>query len=226
MSLTIAGRRFDDPMQIWREYATRHSRTIHEYDLAGPGDPHSITDADIRRTRVIGSRISGGEGALIVERANDAGCPWLSVPEDARLADAEPTVSGALFDQAAELYWYFTKPPIPDVHIAKIHKAVHIKRPHLYPILDTHLRSVYRERARPWVRELSRLKVTLDDSPPFWAGIRQDLLDNEPALDAYVRRLKEETHGAVRRMADLSRLRLLDILAWKIAPARSSRRPG
>lgn len=215
MNLTVAGQPIDDPMPIWREYASRHPRTILEYDMGDPGDPNQVTWDEIRRTRIIGSRISNRQSEALIERAREPSCPWLAVPQNASLADADPALPDGLFDQAAKLYWHFTVSPIPGVRTAKAHKTLHIKRSALYPILDARLKAVYSGLARSWVGELSRLSVTIKDSPPYWAAIRQDLIANEPVLDICRRRLADESDEVVRQMTNLNTLRLLDILVWK-----------
>jgi hypothetical protein len=221
MGLWIAGRIVDDPMSIWRDYARRYPRTIAEYDLGGHGYPDTITVEEARRTRIMNSRISDSECEELVARAAEPTCPWRNVSRHAELAHANPSVSGGLFDQAAQLYWYFTSRRIVGVRVAKVHKTLHIKRPDMYPILDDRLRNLYRERAALWVKKLDVLDVTIDDSPPYWAAIRQDLLGNEAELDDYQRHLAS-ADGSVRQMAELSKLRLLDIAAWTIATGSST----
>ena len=217
MGLCIAGRIVDKPMSMWRDYARQHPQTILEYDLGSRGYPNWITVDEARRTKIINSRISDSQCDDLIARAVEPQCPWTTVPENASLADADPAIRGGLFDEAATLYWYFTKNPIPYVRVAKVHKALHIKRPDLYPILDARLRNLYRQRAKLWVIRLERLNVKLKDSPPYWAAIRQDLLGNQSELDDYRRQLAADPDAAVRRMANLCELRLLDIIAWSIA---------
>lgn len=202
-------------MSIWRRYAREHPRTLQKYDLGEPGSPNLIAESEICRTRIIGSRMSDRQGRKLINRAAEAGCPWQNVTESASLADADPALPGGLFDQASDLYWYFLKTRIPHVRVAKVHKILHIKRPDLYPILDKRLKGIYRKRAKPWVNELRRLNVSIDDSPPYWAAIRQDLLASDAALTDYRSQLAEESDDVVRQMARLSNLRLLDILAWR-----------
>jgi hypothetical protein len=190
MGLCIAGRTVDDPMTIWREYARSRPRTIRDYDLGGRGDPNYLTAREAWRSRIINSRLTRSECDELVARAAEPGCPWRDVREDASLSGADPAAQGGDFDKAARLYWHFTGPDrIQGVRVAKVHKVLHIKRPALYPILDDRVRNLYRESARPWVDQLVRLQVTIEDSPPYWAAIRQDLVCNEARLDAYRREL-------------------------------------
>lgn len=218
MGLCIAGREVTDPMPLWRRYAAEHPDTLMEYDFGGRGSPYGLTIDEILRTRIINSRISDNQCGELAARAAEPECLWFGVPENASLTDAIPDIRGGLFDEAAKLYWYFTQRRIHYVRVAKIHKALHIKRPDLYPILDARLRNLYRERASLWVRRITSpdRAITLRDSPPYWAAIRQDLLGNETELDDYRVQLGSDPNATVRRMAGLSKLRLIDIIAWSI----------
>jgi hypothetical protein len=77
----------------------------------------------------------------MTKRATTA--PWQLVPADSNLADVDPVRRGGLFDSAAALYWHFTIPREPGLGPAKIHKALHVKRPALYPVLDHRIRRLY-----------------------------------------------------------------------------------
>ena len=200
MGLRIAGRTVDDPMTIWREYARSRPRTIRDYDRGGRGNPNYLTADEAWRSRIINSRLTRNECQQLAARAAALGCPWRDVPEDASLSGADPALQGGAFDKAARLYWHFTVPRIHGVRVAKVHKVLHIKRPALYPILDARVRNLYIESARPWVDQLTRLQVTIEDSPPYWAAIRQDLVCNEARLDAYQRELAADADETVARM--------------------------
>jgi hypothetical protein len=102
--------------------------------------------------------------------------------------------------------------------VAKVHKVLHPKRPELYPILDERLRKLYGQHARDWLPRLSHLPgLTVADSPPYWAAFRGDLVHNHDALENFRTHLAADDDPAVRSMAKLTRLRLLDIVAWSIA---------
>jgi hypothetical protein len=208
VALTVAGRLVRDPVEIWRGYAIR-TRTLREYDLAGAGDPAVLVAAEVARTRIIASRVTRQEGAWFVRRAADA--PW-GVSADADLACADPAGRGGLFDNAAALYWHFTTPHQVGIGPAKIHKVLHIKRPGLYPVL---VRRLYRAQARRWVNRIPNARP--GDSMTFWAAIRDDLTDedNRSVLSQHRAELREDPQ--IARMADLTSLRLLDIVAWETA---------
>jgi len=218
MGLYIAGVKVDDPMTIWQGYGRSYRRTIREYDLGGRGDPHHLTADEAWRTRIIHSRLTRSECEELVARAAQPRCPWRDVPDDADLSGADPVARDAVFDKATSLYWHFTRPKrIHGIRVAKVHKILHIKRPALYPILDDKVRDLYRDNAKPWVDELGRLEVTIEDSPPYWAAIRHDLVRNKAPLDEYRRDLATDADETVRLMAQLTDLRLQDIVAWQVA---------
>jgi hypothetical protein len=169
------------------------------------------------RSRNIGSRLTLAERDALVKRAGEPGCPWDAVPAGADLADASPEVPDGLFARAAELYWHFTCPRMDGVRVAKVHKVLHIKRPALYPVLDSKVRGLYEDQARPWITKLGQLGVTAGDSPPYWAAIREDLLCNRAGIDTCRDKLATDSDPVVAMMAALSTLRLQDILAWYLA---------
>lgn len=214
MGLCVAGREVTDPVSIWRDYARRYPRTISEYDLGPAGEPDTLTLGEVLRMRVLNSTISDGEAEELADRAAELRCPWGDVPPGEGLIRADPDIPHGLFDKAARLYWHFTSDRISRVRITKVHKALHVKRPDMYPILDDRLRKLYSDRATLWVGKLARLHVTIDDSAPYWAAIRQDLVGNEAELDDYRCQLAADPDETIQQMAGLSKLRLLDIVAW------------
>jgi len=78
----------------------------------------------------------------------------------ADLADADPAAPAGLFASTAKLYWAFTWPErISGVAVAKVHKIVHLKRPGLYPILDEHIKRLYRRAAHSRHGDLHRRRT-------------------------------------------------------------------
>ena len=137
----------------------------------------------------------------------------------ADLADADPAALDGLFACTAELYWAFTWPErITGIAAAKVHKILHLKRPGLYPILDDRIKRLYKPCAVTWPGRLHYLQgVAATDSPPYWAAFREDLIRNHDPLEAYRGQLASDDSQTVRLMAKLTRLRLQDIIAWRIA---------
>jgi hypothetical protein len=169
------------------------------------------------RSRNIGSRLTLAERDALVKRADEPGCPWDAVPAGADLADASPAVPDGLFARAAELYWHFTCPRMDGIRAAKVHKILHIKRPALYPVLDSKVKGLYDDQARPWITRLGQLGVQPGDSQPYWAAIREDLLGNRTGTAACRDELAADSDPVVAAMAVLSTLRLQDILTWYLA---------
>jgi hypothetical protein len=219
MSLHICQHTVDDPMPMLRQYARNYPRTIREYDLGDVGDPDVLTEAEAWRSRIINSHLTYGERDEVVKRA--ASAPWASVPAGADLVDADPAVPAGLFASMAKLYWAFTWPErISGVAVAKLHKILHPKRPGLYPILDERIKSLYKPCAAAWTERLRHLEgITANDSPPYWAAFRDDLVRNRDLLEDCKIRLAEDEDETVRLMAMLTCLRLQDIIAWMIASA-------
>jgi hypothetical protein len=217
ISLRISEHVVSDPMPLWRRYARKYPRTICEYDLCAAGDPDVLTETEAWRSRIINSRLTHVECVRVVQLALSA--PWALVPAVADLADADPSVPGGLFADMARLYWFFTWPErISGVAVAKVHKILHPKRPRLYPILDRRIKTFYRPCAAAWTDRLDHLTgVTLADSPPYWAAFRDDLVKNRDLLEMYQVQLAQDEDETVRLMANLTCVRLQDIIAWMMA---------
>lgn len=209
LSIAVAGVTVNDPFDAVTKYAERYGDTLRRYDAAGPGAPNQLTMDEVARTRVIASRISNKEAGWIVERA--ASAPWDAVPLDARLVDADPDEQGGLYDAARALYDHFFG--TPGISTAKVSKVLHLKRPHLYPVLDSRLVRRYRPAARRIGRTLTR---TGAPSHTHWGAIRSDLL--EPTNVEGIARLRAmiEAFPPGDELQRLSDVRLLDILAWKL----------
>jgi len=83
VTLTVAGIAIADHMAIWRDYGG-WTKTLDRYDLAPAGEPDLLTDDEVRRTRIVASRISEEERTRLVVRAATA--PWHDVPAGSELA--------------------------------------------------------------------------------------------------------------------------------------------
>jgi Family of unknown function (DUF6308) len=124
---------------------------------------------------------------------------------EADLADADPEQKDGLFGAAANLFWHFISPqPIRGVRVAKVHKVLHRKRAAVYPILDSRIRRLYREAAAKWIKPLAYLgELTLDDPPPYWAAIGDDLIKCRDELARYRLILASDTDESARSLARL-----------------------
>jgi hypothetical protein len=207
-ALRVAGTTIDDPVKVLTDYATDHWKSLRVYDGGGAGDPHAIALADVKRTRVIASRISNVEAEWFVERGETA--PWACVPDGARLWDADPDERGGLYDDAVALFDHFRGRP--GVAAAKISKVLHLKRPRLVPILDSHLLGTYRAAAS---KAAQRHSNPLGNERMYWAAIRADVIDPDNAARLVNIRAELRRSDRTRILADLSDIRLLDIVTWK-----------
>ncbi len=185
--------------------------------MAGIGEPDVLALDEVARSWVIGGRVSKIQATWFVERGRSA--PWEDVPAESDLADADPRSLDGLYEAASRLYGHFRSDAPRGVSTAKLHKVLHVKRPALFPILDSHLLAVYREPATSAALANPKLAARR----LYWVAIQQDLRreDNRRAL-AQVREHLAHYDGAdaieeghVRVMATLSDLRLLDAVAWR-----------
>lgn len=211
-ALIIAGQPVPDPIQICRAYALR-TKTVQKFDLAKRGEPQQLTREEVLRTRIISSRISYHEtDDWFLPRAADADAHWSAVPASSDLRDADPAAIGGLYDAALDLYQHFLDGSPRGISVAKVSKVLHLKRPGLYPLLDSCLIKKYRQCAK----QHARLHPQRNARRLYWAAIRADLLaakDND-ALVKLRRHLEEDTDPNVRSLNGLTDLRLLDICAW------------
>jgi hypothetical protein len=209
MTVTIAGRVVEDPMGVWAAYAQYNHRALERYDLPGPGDPGVLTAQEIWRSRAISSRVTYAEQAALPD-------VWLAaagadIPAEARIEDADPLERDGLYDQAQAVAEQFVARR--GVGYTKAYKVLHIKRPHLFPVLDARLRRLYSDVERQYTRD-HRAQLRHDYN--YWGVIRRDVVDNRAALVDY--RLQLAAGGALQpQMATLSDIRLLDIVSWKLA---------
>ncbi|WP_258008586.1 DUF6308 family protein, partial [Rhodococcus sp. ENV425] len=186
---------------------------VARYDLPGPGPAAVITVDEIARTHKVRSRISHAQRDWFIRSAVDA--PWAAVPTEAQLVDADPNVSGGLYDRAEALYEHFRTAAPRQVGVAKISKVLHIKRPGLFPVRDSKVMAFYRLHARAAAARYphrGRRKM-------FWAAIRDDVCTNldNGALPLFRRRLEQSETEQVRRLTTLTDVRLLDLLTWAVA---------
>lgn len=152
VSASVAGREVEDAVAAVGAYIRDHLDSVRQYDLPGPGDPHVLTREEVVRTRAIASRISEEEADWFVNQSADA--PWADVPAYLDLRVCDPSAEGAEYDAAEALYMHFFDQRPKSISIGKIHKVLHVKRPHLYPILDSRLRQLYLPLARDAASEL------------------------------------------------------------------------
>lgn len=219
--IEIAGRTVSDPLGVLADYCRRHADTLRRYDwLAGTTD--TLTVEQVAATRRVNSRISRAEERWLLDQAVDAS--WAKVSAKALLREANPLVRGGLYDDADALYRHFHRARPTGVNHAKISKCLYLMRPGLIPVLDSRLLRLYGEPARAAARDL-----TGTYRRAYWAAIRNDLLRNGDAWDLLRAGMRcvDPDGWIVAEAADrLSDLRLLDILAWRMAATHHPDGPG
>lgn len=140
--------------------ALRHIRPIFGKCYGYP----EITADEIARTHKVRSRISHAQLDWFIRTAVDA--PWAAAPIEAQLVEADPNISGELYDRAEALYDHFRTAAPRRVGVAKISKVLHLKRPGLFPILDSKVRWVrsrWRRRSS-WALSASRGDAMAEES--------------------------------------------------------------
>jgi hypothetical protein len=107
------------------------------------------------------------------------------------------------------LYAHFESDAPSGVSVAKISKVLHLKRPGLFPILDSRLLRQYAELAR----QAAQAYPARGYKRAHWAAIRTDLLRSSPGL-ALLRASLETQPLPLKNLRLVSDLRLLDMIAW------------
>jgi hypothetical protein len=216
MKLEIAGKTVEDADVFVADYLRKHERAIREFDLGEmDGGPNRVTAQDILLTRYTPVRIDSGEIQYFVDASHAA--PWRDVPPDARLVDADPNEEGGLYDAAEGLYMHFYNGRRRGISPAKIHTVLHMKRRDMYPILDGRIEQIYEESAKAASKRVEGRRGRRGRL--YWAAIRLDLIENEDGFAALREKLGAEDEPASLG-AQLTDLRLLDIVCWSLVTIR------
>jgi Family of unknown function (DUF6308) len=190
------------------------------YDLAGAWNGHpgpgggaeplnEVTYADVGRLVIIGAGLHSGDVPVLLGGASPA--IFDAVPATARLEEWVP--GGSLDATATALYDEFRRDGIGG---AKRSKLLHVKRPWLVPIYDTRVGRVYKQC-------VDELTVAIEDpGAAWWEAPKRDLVDGAGEFVWLAASLATDDDAIVRRVARLSALRLLDILAWTLAEGRGT----
>lgn len=206
----------DQALGLLQGYAVNYANTVRLYDLAGDPDGrpgpggaaepvNTVTLGDIGRLVVINAGLSADDVATLMDI--DATTEFAAVPATARLEHCEP--GSNLYQAATALYEKYRLVRGSNIGRAKRSKLLHLKRPWLVPIADTRVISVYRRRADSWA-------ATLGTPDGHWEAVREDLTAGADDFEWLTTRLCDLQEPSVRRLARLTNLRLLDILAWMI----------
>ncbi len=172
------------------------------YDLGGASTSNRVDAIDIGR--LVASQMVGMKQSAAAEMVRaSASAPWSAVPVDARLENAAP--GSQLYLNACSLFDHFTA--IKDVGPAITSKMLAMKRPALFPVIDSRIEKLYR------VAKRQQKGV----SHPVFASIRIDALrpTDVVALSRLRARLVGRRGKKAQKLAQLSDIRLRDIVVWQ-----------
>lgn len=196
-------------------------------DLAGARhrtERDRVTFADLGRMSCLGASLRYKRAHLLMRRSRTVDWPKdLPCLEDTPANDgsSDAFVEDPGVIRAHNLFRAFKDET--GLGSATVSKMLHLKWPDFYPIADVEFRNTYRARAAQIHADSSVLegKPTSDGNiRSYWLAFRADLIRNENALELLPQMVLDRAHGAeavahARRLGQLGRVRLLDILAWK-----------
>ena len=209
-----------------RDYPTL---TLQHYDLGGSSPRDSITMTDLGRATLFGA-FRGWKTAASLLRAAEAAdwpqddpCWQLDAHPDATV---EEWISRAEVRKARDLFSSLAGGHEGGWREAATSKILHLKWPDFFPVIDGELRTLYSDQALtaeqriPGSRRRRHATTTA-----YWMAVRQDLL--QPANLEADKSTREGLRAAPDRqkaslLIQLTRLRLLDALAWAVATNRLS----
>lgn len=188
---------------LFSQYARDHEATIRYYDLHDVDpEPNAVTIADLGRMVFMNARLEGDDAATLLRLGNSPDADWARFPTDVAIADAvadpQNPDPGSLWAAMLDQYSVLRKKGLRD---AKITKLLHLKRPLLFPILDSFVNRFYRDAGIPRER---------------WAPIRDDVIANTDSWQQLRSAARMVQDPAVQLLAQLTDLRLHDIAVWSI----------
>lgn len=198
----------DDAFPLLRDRYPR--RTLRRYDLP-PCPEGPITPEQVTRTRAVNSRISDKERAWFVGRGLEWQEQTSHLAHDADLRDADPEQQGGLYDGMLRLWQHYWADRPRHISIGKVSKVLHLKYPALIPILDSRVRTVYRDPAKQNARQSDRWQSQVRRLN--WGAIRSDLIASTAGLGELRELLAQEPD--LSDFLQLTDLRLLDCLTWR-----------
>ena len=203
--------------------------TLLHYDCGGESRRDKITMSDLGRATLFGA-FRGWQAAASLMHAADA-TNWPSGDSDWNLAaapwaDHAEWLSRKDVREARALFSSLARGDSGGWREAATSKILHLKWPEFFPIIDGQLRTLYSESAMKAERRIPASRRRSHASTTgYWLAVRQDLLraNNQEADEATRASLMSEqgrNPDKVARLTGLSRLRLLDALAWAVASAK------
>lgn len=186
----------DQAFAICRWYAGAVPDTLTYYDFAGTDtDPHphdAVGLADAGRLVVINARLDADDVPFMIQRGEDA--PW----DEVSFADDLVGIEWEeLLDRAERLYRHFRPMSGRRLGPTRTHKLLHLKRPDVFPIVDSVVRETYKDAART-------------EGGRYWPVLAREIQANREAY----RTLRVRMAG--ERVGRLTVPRLHDILVWSL----------
>ncbi len=203
MSLLIANEEWSiaAAAAVCRWYVSEHPATLAYYDFGGTNaDPHPHDDvglSDAGRLVVINARPTADDVPRMIEAAQSA--PWDAVRHEEDITVA-PDVTD-LLDRAELLYRHFRDAGLGPT---RTHKLLHLKRPTVFPVVDSVVRRTYAGAARNAGRDRRSTQSY------FWPVLVEEMRANTGAYRELIVQLGD--HPACR----LTIPRLADILVWSL----------
>jgi Family of unknown function (DUF6308) len=175
------------------------------FDVSEVSGAMSFGEADLRLANRGGARISAAEIAAILGRRREIERALRAIAPDVSLAGAASSVPWAplkqLFDAFAD---------IRGVGFSKMTKSLHRKRPALIPMLDSVVQTYLAD------DDLGREASFGERALGLVRSYKRDLDRNGAAVRAVRRELSSRGYR-------LSEVRILDLLIWSVAAARTTR---
>jgi hypothetical protein len=189
------GIQLDDPTQLALLFL-ENDYSYRSYDSVRIPADDVLREDDLRIANRIGARMSAAEVAGILEHAAEMEAALRRIAPEASLADAEDAIP---WDALHELY--SAPSDVSGIGLAKLTKALHKKRPHLIPMLDSvvagYLRSV--DDIRPG--------GGLSAATALTRSYKKDLDRNRETLECIQAELEAQGYS-------LSLRRILDLYTW------------
>jgi hypothetical protein len=198
----------------WRalvSYGEQAALTVRWYDFGGEASCRGydgVTLTALGRLAFFSSALRTEDAGVVLRAAATAN--WASLPVEATLEEADPSVAGGLYDTAEAFYRTFVH-ATPHVSSTEVSKLLHLNRPGLFPVLDTPVRVLYAERAAAYWRTDERATRPLSGKS-YWPVIRSDLVTAGAQVEAWRTRLFSSDSDIHRAMGQLSSVRLWDIV--------------
>jgi hypothetical protein len=189
------GVQLDDPTELAVLFL-ENDYSYRSYDSVSIPADDTLGEEDLRIANRIGARMSAAEIAGILEHASEMEEALRRIPADVSLADPEDRIP---WDALHQLY--SAPSDVSGIGLAKLTKALHKKRPHLIPMLDSVVAGYLR---------------SVDSIPPggglaaataLTRSYKRDLDANRETLECVQADL--EAHGYA-----LTLCRILDLYTW------------